>query len=168
MPRHLPSWIIGRNWRLGLIRLVVLALFSFIFFRFLLMPVQMEAESMTPTVPKGSLVWVWTLAGLPERGDIVALRLAGDRVLRISRVIALPGERVSLRDGEIYINDQKASLESFKLDHQIVETGYTSEVIGPNEVFVLGDNRQMALIELHAQGSMGRIEKSRIVGKVVF
>jgi signal peptidase I len=165
-------WILGRNPRMTWIRLLVLATISFLFFRYFLLPVEMRADAMSPSIDKGSLVWVWTPAYQsrePQRGDVVAIRLAGDRVVRIARVIGMPGEKISLRNGVIFINDQEASeMEAFELPHQMIETGYESEAIGAKEIFVLGDNRQKSLLELHAEGAMGRIEASRVIGRVLY
>ena len=45
------------------------------------------------------------LAALPKRGDVVVFRWPGDRSqVWVKRVIGLPGDRISLRDGRVWIN----------------------------------------------------------------
>ena len=46
------------------------------------------------------------LGAMPERGDIVVFRYPGDRSQTwVKRVIGLPGDRIQLRRGRLYIND---------------------------------------------------------------
>ena len=63
----------------------------------------------------------------------------------IKRVIALPGEHVQIKDGEVYINDEK-------LDEPYLQSGVVTDIIGngvgfsdftvpENCVFAMGDNR---------------------------
>ena len=45
------------------------------------------------------------LAALPERGDVVVFRWPGDRSqVWVKRVIGLPGDRIGLRNGQVWIN----------------------------------------------------------------
>ena len=51
-------------------------------------------------------------ASLPQRGDVVVFRWPGDRSqVWVKRVIGLPGDRVALRDGQIFINGTAAALK---------------------------------------------------------
>lgn len=63
----------------------------------------------------------------------------------IKRVIALPGEHVEIKDGAVYINDEK-------LDEPYLQSGVTTDMLGSgvgfsdfvvpeNCVFAMGDNR---------------------------
>jgi signal peptidase I len=50
-------------------------------------------------------------ASLPERGDVVVFRLPSDISQSwVKRVVGLPGERVQMRGGQLFINDQPAQL----------------------------------------------------------
>ena len=50
-------------------------------------------------------------ASLPERGDVVVFRLPSDITQSwVKRVVGLPGERVQMRGGQLFINDQAAQL----------------------------------------------------------
>ena len=48
---------------------------------------------------------------LPHRGDVVVFRWPGDRTQTwVKRVIGLPGDRIAMRDGQVWINGQPAKL----------------------------------------------------------
>jgi len=53
------------------------------------------------------------LGKLPARGDVVIFRKPGDlKTTLVKRVIGLPGDRIQMRDGRLYINDVAVKLES--------------------------------------------------------
>jgi signal peptidase I len=103
----------------------------------------------------------------PERGEIVVFRYPKDpQQYFIKRVIGLPGERVSVRDGKVYIyNDEYrngvAVNESLYLNTTITE-GSKDVTLGDDEYFVLGDNRSASL----DSRSFGAVPRRLIVGKV--
>src|ERR1700716_4374309 len=82
----------------------------------------------------------------PQRGDIIILRPPTDNSKDfIKRVIALPGERLLIRDGHVYINGHMLD-EPYLPEAWIAYTDWPSnnpngQVMGPNQYFVMGDNR---------------------------
>jgi signal peptidase I len=49
---------------------------------------------------------------LPKRGDVVVFRWPGDRSQAwVKRVVGLPGDRIQLRQGQLFINDRAAELK---------------------------------------------------------
>lgn len=96
----------------------------------------------------------------PSRGDVVVLDspTTPDELL-IKRVIGLPNERIVIRDGRVYVNGAL-------LDETYVAEFCTSRAcngewqLGPDEYFVLGDNRNHSL-DSH---SFGPVSASSIVG----
>jgi signal peptidase I len=51
-------------------------------------------------------------AGMPKRGDVVVFRWPGDRSQAwVKRVVGLPGDRIQMRQGQLFINDHPASLK---------------------------------------------------------
>jgi signal peptidase I len=52
------------------------------------------------------------LGGVPKRGDVVVFRWPGDRSQAwVKRVIGLPGDRIQMRQGQLFINDRAAELK---------------------------------------------------------
>jgi signal peptidase I len=156
--------VFGANPRRTAVRVLVLASLSFVTFRWVLIPVRAEGISMLPTYDSGSLKFVNRLAYMsdtPSRGDIVAIKLAGPHVLYVKRIIALPGERISLSAGQVYINGMPLP-EPYvrnKSAWDVPEVTLTAR-----EYFVIGDNRGMRAKD----HDFGRVDVSRIAGKVVF
>jgi signal peptidase I len=156
--------VFGDNPGRTLTRIIVLAVVCFITFRWVLVPIRTEGTSMLPTYETDRLNLVNRLAYLgaaPQRGDVVAIRMAGPNVLYVKRVIGLPGERVSFVDGIVNINGRP--LPEPYVRHR--GPWKVEEVtVGTNEYFVIGDNRGMAA----GEHDFGRVDISRILGKVVF
>lgn len=105
----------------------------------------------------------------PQRGDIIILRPPTDNSKDfIKRVIALPGERLLIRDGIVYINGHKLDEpylpEAWTTFNNWPTNGSDGQVMGPNEYFVMGDNRN------RSQDSriFGPITRDRIDGRAWF
>jgi signal peptidase I len=95
----------------------------------------------------------------PRRGDVVVLRVPerGPELL-IKRVIALPGETIEIRDGNVYI-DGTALPEPYLSQQTYGQFGPLQVPAG--EVFVLGDNRGAS----NDSRIFGPVPESRIVGR---
>jgi signal peptidase I len=76
--------------------------------------------------------------GGPQRGDVVVFRVDMNSDLLIKRVIGLPGDRVEIRAGQVYINGE--SLNETYLNRPTYGD-YGPVDIPPLHIFVLGDNR---------------------------
>ncbi len=155
---------IGRSPRRTLKRVVILALVSFLVFKFILLPVRLNGSSMEPTYRNGSINFIDTLRYRfrePRRGDIVAISMAGRQVMLFKRVVGLPGERVAFRDGALIINGHPLPEPYLKSKY---DWNMPEEKIGPDEFFVVGDNRQVPLkTQLY-----GRVKRHKIVGGPLF
>ena len=82
----------------------------------------------------------------------------------VKRIIGLPGETVQIVGDEIYINGELLE-ENYGKD-PITDEGRATEpiVLGEDEYFVLGDNREVSVDSRYE--SVGNIKKDWIVGKV--
>jgi len=160
--------VIGRNWKLTLARLIVLVVACFVVFRFILLPIRVEGVSMLPTYQDGSVNFVNRLAYLrhgPQRGDVVGIRLADPDITRpslmyLKRIIGLPGETAGFVNGTVLING-KALAEPY--EKYICDWNLPPVKLGPNEYFVVGDNRSMPL-QYH---ELGVARRSQIIGKLL-
>ena len=102
----------------------------------------------------------------PERFDIVIFKYPDDeRKLYIKRVIGLPGETVQIMNETVYIDG--VPLEEESLAH-VSLSGLADEpvVLGENEYFVLGDNRDSS--EDSRFANIGNVKRGQIQGKVWF
>lgn len=157
---RLRTFIFGRRPRRTAVRVLVLLGVSLVTFRWLLIPVWTEGPSMLPTYSSGKLNLVNRMAYVgskPRRGDVVAVRLAGASVVYIKRIVGLPGERISIHRGQVFI-DGDLLLEPY-VRHQRV-WDIEEVALGPREYYLLGDNR--------GESDFGRVDQLRILGRLVF
>ena len=162
------SWLrdvtFGRNPRRTLVRIVVLAVVSFVTFGWVLTPVRVRGISMEPTYRDSTLKLVNRVVYRirpPRRGDVVAIRLAGPNVLYVKRIVALPDERVSIVDGVVAVNGEPL-IEPYVSKRQA--WNYPEVTVGPREYFVIGDNRDMRM----SDHDFGRVDARRILGMLLF
>jgi signal peptidase I len=122
-------------WQLALLVLIVFAALG-------LRPGQISGFSMEPRIDTDDYVLINALAywfGPPRRGDIVAFRHERSAPsVYVKRVIGLPGDRVGIRQGVVWVNG--ATLDEPYV--RFVDRHSFAEVFVPrNAYYVLGDNR---------------------------
>src|SRR2546428_2647519 len=99
--------VFGANPELTLARVLVWTALSLLLFHRLLLPIRVVGSSMSPTYENGSVNFVNTTAYMrasPKRGDVVVLKYEGEILLK--RVVAVPGENVSISGGTIRVNSE--------------------------------------------------------------
>ncbi len=97
----------------------------------------------------------------PHRNDIVVIKRPEMEELLVKRIIGLPMEKVEIRDGYVYINDERLP-EPFS--HDQYPQNIPPHTLGPVQYFVLGDNRGNS----NDSRSFGPIFKDDIMGRVWF
>ena len=170
--------VIGRNPKVTLVRVAVLAVTCFIIFKFILLHIQVEGISMLPTYPDQSKHYVNRFAYLwhePQRGDVVGIRFSTNapagihqaaswletpHVMLLKRIIGLPGETVAFKNGRVLINGEMLD-EPY--EKSPCDWNLPPKELGPDEYFVVGDNRTMPW-EGH---TFGRAQRSQIIGKAI-
>ena len=101
----------------------------------------------------------------PERFDVIVFELKNEPGTHyIKRIIGLPGERVQVKGGRVFINGEL--LEGDVYGNELMEKAYraSSEILlGENEYFVLGDNRNRSQDSRTVY--VGNVNKKQILGK---
>ena len=142
-----------------LIRVLLVAVFAFLFFRYVCTPLRIKGYSMEPTYRDGGFMFCWKpryLFSKPKRHDVVVVRYAGEMTTLLKRVVALEGEWIEFREGRLFVDGKEINEPYIKypcdwnLPPRQVEKGW---------VYVVGDNRDMP-IEIHRFGQT-RINRIR-------
>ena len=156
--------MVGANPRRTALRVVVLIVSAYIVFGHLLMPIRGFGVSMEPTIEEGDLIFVNRMAyrfRVPQRGDVVAVQIAGRSVVYVKRLLGLPGDTVSFVDGVLWRNGEPVDepyvtkRAGWQLDHV---------TLGDDDYFVVGDNRGMAM----AHHEFGTATRGRLIGPRIF
>jgi signal peptidase I len=126
-------------------------------------PVRAHGISMMPTYQEGQFIFVNRLAyrfSPIKRGDVVAITLKGGEAVLVKRIIALPGEKISIEEGQVLIDG--APLAEPYLRYRL-PWNMREGAVGADEVFVIGDNRSM-LMQNH---DFGFARQDRILGRAI-
>ncbi|HEV3039352.1 MAG TPA: signal peptidase I [Candidatus Angelobacter sp.] len=158
-PRHvLYSWI------RDLFFSVIVSLFIILF---VYQPVKVEGGSMEPGLEDQERIFINKLVYRIEaigRGDIIVFRYPRDpRKNFIKRVIAIPGDRIRISHGKVYVNGQLI-LEPY-VPEQYQDSRSAAEItVPPDSYFVMGDHRTMS----NDSRDFGPVSRDLIYGKAVF
>jgi len=151
----------GQSLLRDLVETLILTLIIFFVVNALTGRFQVRGSSMEPSLHSGQYLIVSKLAywiGQPQRGDIVVFEPPnGTGEDYIKRVVGLPGERVEIRDGSVWINGYR--LQEPYIASRVPYSG--SWTLGSDEYFVLGDNRANSS-DSH---SWGPLPRENLVGK---
>jgi len=139
-----------------------------------IMPTVVNQNSMESTLMPKDYLFVsrqaYRLFGTPERGDIIIFQSNiydyehNNNKLLVKRIIAVPGDTISISMGKVYLN-------GVALEEEYTKDGYTNgnmeeTTIPEGYYFCMGDNR---LVSLDSRSSeVGLVAKETIKGKVMF
>jgi signal peptidase I len=145
------------------IQTILMALVLYFLIDLVLGRVRVENISMEPTVRPGQFILVNKLAyrlGEFKRGDVIIFHYPRNpHEDYIKRVVGLPGETVTIRDGRVYINGQPLDEPYISAPPQY----YGEWVVPDDQVFVLGDNRNQSS-DSH---SWGFVPRDLVVGRAL-
>lgn len=131
---------------------------------FIFEPVQCIGISMYPTLVGGEGMFTEKLTytvSAPQRNDIIICRYPYHTEKCVKRVIAVPGDRISISDGAIYLNGEKLD-ESAYWDGYIEDSEMPEVTVPERSLFVVGDNRNNSGDSRH----VGFIPYWQVKGKV--
>ncbi len=134
------------------------------------MKISMVGVSMEPALYNGQEVlinrFVYKITS-PKRGDVIAFLPNGNQNSHyyLKRIVGLPGEKVQIIDGYVYINGERLPEDEYD---KMADYGIAGNEVqlGSDEYFVLGDNRNMS--EDSRSGNIGAVKKDTIAGKAWF
>ena len=131
---------------------------------FIFEPVQCIGISMYPTLVGGEGMFTEKLTytvSAPQRDDIIICRYPYHTEKCVKRVIAVPGDRISISDGAIYLNGERLD-ESAYWDGYIEDSDMPEVTVPDKCLFVVGDNRNHSGDSRH----VGFIPYCQVKGKV--
>ena len=129
------------------------------------------SESMENTLMTGDRVignrLAYKLGKDPKRFDIVMFYAPDDpSTIYIKRVIGLPGEHVTIKNGKVYINDSKEPLDDSFIPEDMETTGDKTYLVPANCYFMLGDNRNDSLDSRYCDNPY--VSEDMIIAKAIF
>lgn len=126
---------------------------------FIVTPVQVDGESMYPTLDDKEILILKKYDNSYERFDIVVFDYNNSKLVK--RIIGLPGETVAYKDNELYINGEKFE----DVDLKVITSDFELSAVIPDDYyFVLGDNRNNSIDSRR----IGLISKNDILGTTNF
>lgn len=126
---------------------------------FIATPVRVDGDSMNKTFKNGDILILYKLSEI-KRFDVIVLHEEKDNEKIIKRIIGMPGDTVAIKDGEIYINDEKID-DKYAYG---MTSDYDRITLKSDEYFILGDNRLISKDSRY----FGPIKEKEIKGKVIF
>jgi len=152
------------TWSFGILASIFIAFMLVYFFG---IRTGVVGTSMEPVLMNGEEVLIDRVIyqfSSPKRGDIIVFRPNGNLNvhLYVKRVIGLPGETIQIKDGKVYINGSEYTED---VADYTEDPGIIAEemVLGPEDYFVLGDNR--ANSEDSRSANIGNVTRGIIEGK---
>ncbi|HOZ80605.1 MAG TPA: signal peptidase I [Candidatus Woesebacteria bacterium] len=163
---------------LEFVQSIVLALSVFVLiYLFVAQPNEVKGNSMLPNFVNGEYLLTDKISyqlGEPKRGDVVVFKAppsepcAEEQCEYIKRIIGVPGDKVMVKGGEVYLNGTKLN-QSFLPSDFVTEAGdFNSEgdekTVPQGQYLCFGDNRS------HSRDGreFGPIRKELIVGRAFF
>ena len=150
-----------------LIYILVIIVISYLVITFVGQRTQVSGSSMETTISDGDQLIVDKISYRfrdPNRYDIVVFPYQYEKnTYYIKRIIGLPGETVQIVDGYVYIDGQK--LDEHYGNEVMENPGLAADpvVLGDDEYFVLGDNRNNSQDSRAA--NVGVIHRDDLLGR---
>jgi signal peptidase I len=125
--------------------------------------------SMEPTLYNGQEILIdrfrYVLSS-PKRGDVVVFLPNGNENAHyyVKRVVAVPGDKILVKDGTFYVN----GVESQWVTEKLLDAGIAANefVLGSGEYFCIGDNPGNS--EDSRSANIGPVKETDMIGKAWF
>ncbi len=150
-------------------KILIVLFLSFVTVYFFGMKVKVSGNSMEPTVSNGYSVLINRLENIilpPKSGTLIAFRPSGNPLsnIEIKRIVATPGDKVIIKNGFLYVNNNKL-FDNFS---KINDAGIAKDEItlGSDEYFVLSDNRD--IMQDSRNPDISVVKRSYMIGSAWF
>ncbi len=163
------DWLSIREFIIDFVKLIVVIVIILFLMIYVVSITQVVGSSMSSTLENGDVLilnkFKYRFTDI-KRGDIISLEYADTKYL-IKRVIGLPGDNISIKNNNLYLNGE-LYVENY-LDEGLVYDDFDLSDLGyetiPDDMYlVLGDNREDSL----DSREIGLISKDEVIGKVSF
>ncbi len=143
---------------LGILAAITAIFFSASFYYLRAKPFETPAGSMRPTLQQGDSFLVSQIFPIigeryaPERGDIVVFRHPQNQgVTYVKRVIGLPGERIQMKNGEVYLNGQPFDRQKAEAIEEKSRDGQVSLVQTYREILPNGRSHEVIDLQVDSR-----------------
>ena len=144
---------------------------AFVFVYYIGMRTSVVGQSMTPVLKNNQEILINRFVYLltdPKPNDIIVFLPNGNEKSHyyVKRVIGTPGDTVQIQEGTVFVNGEpfeEAVETDAILDAELAEEEI---LLGEDEYFVLGDNRNNSEDSRYA--NIGNVKKQHIIGKAWF
>ena len=161
--------LIANIWDIGKLALIALLIVMPIRI-FIFQPFVVNGQSMEPNYHSSDYLIIDEISyrfNAPQRGDVVVFKYPKNPNFKyIKRIIGLPGDRIKISAGDVYLNGQKLDQTSF-LSSDVKTNGGAflgegDEVVVPEDnYFAMGDNRPFS----SDSREWGFVPKNAVIGK---
>lgn len=160
--KEISSWILT---------LVITFVLIFVLKNYVIINAKVPTGSMENTIMPKDQLFGNRLAYVfdePERGDIIFFYYPDDESQKfVKRIIGLPGEKVTIVDAKVYINDSEVPLDEPYLKEEWVHgTGPYEFQVPEGCYFVMGDNRNTSVDARYWDNTY--VAKEKIIGEAGF
>lgn len=143
-----------------------------VIYLFIAAPNQIKGASMEPSFYNGEYIMTSKITyrfRKPHRGDVIVFQsLRNPDIDYIKRIIGLPGDKVEVKNSEVYVNDIMLTERYISEKTNLWEGGFVREnvplVVPENMIFVMGDNRPRS----SDSREFGPIPIQSIIGEVFY
>jgi signal peptidase I len=172
-------WPWGVHGLIETVEVLALALLMFLLVRSVAQNFVVDGGSMEPTFYNGEMLivnklayrtfdvsWLpftdkgdWRPFGTPQPGDVVVFKFPQDQNRDfIKRVVAVSGQTVEVRGGEVYVD---GVIQNEPYLDQAPTYDYGPTMVPEGQIFVLGDNRNNS----YDSHSWGLLDESLLIGR---
>ncbi len=143
-----------------------------VIYLFIMQPNQVRGASMEPTFYTGDYIFTSKITYKfrdVNRGDVIVFHSPKNADIEfIKRIIGLPGDKIVIRNSEVYVNDVLIDEPYIASKTPLWDGGYIKEdeplIVPSGQIFVMGDNRPRS----SDSREFGPVPISSIIGQVFF